>query len=256
MKSYSQWNRVIRNYPQHFSAGMTKYKIFDWAYKLVKTRCFRNPAGELALIPVAELLNHGNNCASYNWYKEESKLNDRLMISPSNNISGLVKDLVAIESLMIDQQPANNNYSIMINTDPNSHVETGKEVFLSYGEYPNRTLLLDYGFSLNENTYDYAIISITTDDISEGLFLESLANKEKYSFIVKKNELCRELIFLLKSFDTHISNFEGERNAINLALNIIHRKLMDFPTLIDEDQKILNHSLNFRNFAAVISKEG
>ena len=76
----------------------------------------------------------------------------------------------------------------------NETYEAGSEVYLNYGRYSNRMLLSTYGFSLQDNCYDYARIKIRLDRFCKGekAYEVKASDKAKvYQFKIKRTSLCK-----------------------------------------------------------------
>lgn len=99
---------------------------FTYAYQLVKSRAWESHKG-VSLIPFADFLNHNNTSGTY-LYGNEHKQHSEVT--------------------------ADVDYAV------------GDEVLIRYGKFSNATLLLDYGFTLSNNTWDFfqVDLNIPQDD--------------------------------------------------------------------------------------------
>ncbi|XP_024523831.1 histone-lysine N-methyltransferase setd3-like [Selaginella moellendorffii] len=108
---------------RHIFGETASYDAFKHAYSIVATRSWRvTDICELGMVPYVDLINHDWKCESI------------LSHDPDKNCVVVIAD---------------RDYA------------TGDEVFISYGQLPNVTLAVDYGFALSYNPFDEAEIWVT-----------------------------------------------------------------------------------------------
>jgi hypothetical protein len=146
--------------------------------------------------------------------------------------------------------------------------EAGSEVFIRYGNYSNRQLLLHYGFAMKDNCYTYARIKTSLDfflsprqrqDLSGGYSLN-----DTVIFKVRSNELCLDIIKAFRGFlwdiDIHDSESflnpkdkELEEIAVEMTLDFLFRTFHSFRTSIEEDEQELK-TAEYKKYFAVFAK--
>lgn len=94
----------------------------------------------MSVVPLADCLNHANVQTKYDY---DINGNQLFRLFPTGN----------------------NSYTL------------GKEVFNSYGRRNNDTLLLDYGFAMLDNEWDYVEIVITVDSCRKLLSGDDKGNR-------------------------------------------------------------------------------
>ncbi|KAF0743273.1 hypothetical protein Ae201684P_000142 [Aphanomyces euteiches] len=114
--------RLFRLYPDLFNTSSFKPKRFRFAWQTVQARTFGRRLPWTALVPFADMLNHANVATRYDY-----------------DIDG--------NSLFQWRSSQSHN--------------AGDQVFNSYGRRPNQHLLLDYGFALPQNEWDYVDFDIS-----------------------------------------------------------------------------------------------
>lgn len=147
--------------------------------------------------------------------------------------------------------------------------EAGAQVFIRYGNYSNRQLLLHYGFAMKENVFNYARIKVALENLLDNRQKQVLSGGYKLSdvvvFKVRKNEFCLDMLKsfrgLLWKIDVH--DPEAFLNAKDLGLDLeacgIMRNFLEnifrgFRTTIEEDEKLLSQ-VTYKAFFAVINKQ-
>jgi hypothetical protein len=130
---------------------------WTWAREVVHTRAFSlnasaNPfhaqagsdtTGErvrTSLVPLADMLNHAPPHADTTWALDESEVNGTASNGTASSARGGLFRLTATRNLT-----------------------AGAEVTTTYGPRPNRHLFLQYGFALEHNPYDEAVVSLRVE---------------------------------------------------------------------------------------------
>ncbi|XP_022765260.1 ribulose-1,5 bisphosphate carboxylase/oxygenase large subunit N-methyltransferase, chloroplastic isoform X2 [Durio zibethinus] len=136
-------------------------KDFMRAYFLVTSRAWESTKG-LSLIPFTDFMNHDGVSNSIVLFDEDKKLSEVI---------------------------ADRNYS------------PGEEVLISYGKFPNATLLLDFGFTLPYNIHDQVKIhmNIPYHDILREMKLELLQQHPSPTTKDAIGFSCSEDTFIIKS---------------------------------------------------------
>ncbi|XP_022765263.1 uncharacterized protein LOC111310257 isoform X5 [Durio zibethinus] len=168
----SEWDHYISCLPQHgyiHSTALEQFpelfesitlKDFMRAYFLVTSRAWESTKG-LSLIPFTDFMNHDGVSNSIVLFDEDKKLSEVI---------------------------ADRNYS------------PGEEVLISYGKFPNATLLLDFGFTLPYNIHDQVKIhmNIPYHDILREMKLELLQQHPSPTTKDAIGFSCSEDTFIIK----------------------------------------------------------
>lgn len=120
----------IRTWQGEFPREQYTREKFAFAWKTIQARTFGRRLPWTALVPFADCLNHTNVATKYDLDVDS---NGMFRLFPSGT----------------------NSYT------------AGKEVFNSYGRRSNFQLLLDYGFALPENEWDYVDIELPKDAMAK-----------------------------------------------------------------------------------------
>ena len=107
----------------HAAAAPFGFARFRWAWNTVQARAFGRRLPWTALVPFADTLNHSSVRVKYDW-----------------NVDG--------------------NGAFRLFPTGGNRYAAGSEVFNSYGRRDNRHLLLDYGFAMEDNEWDYALLEM------------------------------------------------------------------------------------------------
>ena len=148
------------------------------------------------------------------------------------------------------------------------HHEAGAQVFIKYGSYSNRQLLMHYGFAMRENIYNYARIKVRLEYFLSAP--QAAALGKGYSpdmltvFKLKSTEFCTELLKTLRSFSWTIdsnavdtfffpSDLDLEITCLEKMRNLLVHVLASFQTSIEEDLSLTHRSCAKLYFAVIIS---
>ncbi|KAG7387716.1 hypothetical protein PHYBOEH_008155 [Phytophthora boehmeriae] len=118
------FNRLQEKYPGEFPETLYTFDTFKFAWKTIQARTFGRRLPWTALVPFADCLNHTNVATKYDFDVDG---NGMFRLYPSSA----------------------------------TFYEAGAEAFNSYGRRSNFQLLLDYGFALPANEWDYVDMDIT-----------------------------------------------------------------------------------------------
>lgn len=118
--------RLQTKYPGEFPEALYTFDRFKFAWKTIQARTFGRRLPWTALVPFADCLNHTNVATKYDFDVNDNGL---FRLYPSGATS----------------------------------FAQGAEVFNSYGRRSNFQLLLDYGFALPDNEWDYVDVEIGKD---------------------------------------------------------------------------------------------
>ncbi|RLN31653.1 hypothetical protein BBJ28_00004606 [Nothophytophthora sp. Chile5] len=120
------FSRLHEKYPGEFPEELYTFDKFKFAWKTIQARTFGRRLPWTALVPFADCLNHSNLATKYDFDVDGNGL-FRLFPSASTSFA--------------------------------AHTE----VFNSYGRRANFQLLLDYGFALPDNEWDYVDVELAKD---------------------------------------------------------------------------------------------
>ncbi|KAG3098139.1 hypothetical protein PI124_g16948 [Phytophthora idaei] len=118
--------RLQEKYSEEFPETLYTFDKFKFAWKTIQARTFGRRLPWTTLVPFADCLNHSNVATKYDFDVNDNGL---FRLYPSATTS----------------------------------FAKGVEVFNSYGRRSNFQLLLDYGFALTDNEWDYVDVEIDKD---------------------------------------------------------------------------------------------
>lgn len=130
--------RMCTKYPDVFPEQEYSFELFRFAWETIQARAFGKRLPWSALVPFADCLNHSNVQTKYDF-----------------NVGG-------------------NGLFRLFPTGSNSY-NRGSEVFNSYGRRANDNLLLDYGFSILDNEWDFVELCFQVGEIDESDFEDDSA---------------------------------------------------------------------------------
>ena len=125
--------KLIERYPDVFLSSEFTYERFLIAYYATCSRAFGKRLDWSVLVPFADCLNHANVQTKYDY-----------------NVDG---------NGMFRLFPTGSNY-----------YAKGEEVFNSYGRRKNESLLVDYGFAMLDNEWDYLVVDVFVD-VKDDLYI-------------------------------------------------------------------------------------
>ena len=143
--------------------------------------------------------------------------------------------------------------------------EAGAEVFIKYGNYSNRQLLLHYGFAMQGNVYNYARIkkrlAELLDDRQRQVLSGGYSLDDTVIFKVKENEFCADIVKAFRGFFWNIDEHEPdgflnpkdlqlEIKALDRALDLLQESIAQFETTVEQDLEILAKA-EYKNYFAV-----
>lgn len=129
--------------------------------------------------------------------------------------------------------------------------EAGSQLFLFYGHYSNRQLLLHYGFAMEENMFNYARVCIPlhamTSSASLVQRLQAAALSKAYYFRIQQYDLCTSLLLKVRAltWDPAVHSAEAyfyprdlalEVASIDKTISLLQGELEKFPTTVQEDE--------------------
>jgi hypothetical protein len=149
-------------------------------------------------------------------------------------------------------------------TGPEETYRKGDQVFMTYGRYSNRQLLVSYGFGLKENKYNYASLFINVKEFLKSIdYPADLIQKDlEVHFKLKKGNLCEKLLSFLRILlwkpDLKVDScFEPQEISFEIqvlahAKTLVNKTLADFPTSAGNDRKLLETIENMRRYFVVL----
>lgn len=160
----------------------------------------------------------------------------------------------------------NEEMYFQIRTSRTEKYEKGSQITISYGNYSNRMLLTNYGFSISHNIYDYARVKFPLNSLLKPEQFTKLS--ERYdnplcvAFKFKSNTLNLEFISVIRSilWETCMPvksflypySMDLEEKALNMVLEKLEGHIEEFETSLDEDKEKLTGKLGHRTYFAVI----
>lgn len=163
----------------------------------------------------------------------------------------------------------NEEMYFQIRTSRTEKYEKGSQITISYGNYSNRMLLTNYGFSISHNIYDYARVKFPLNSLLKPdqftKLTERYDNPLCVAFKFKSNALNLEFISVIRSIlwenSMPIESFlypysmDLEEQVLNTVLEKLEGHIEEFETSLEEDKEMLNGKLGHRVYFAVRNKK-
>jgi hypothetical protein len=292
-------------YPTLFTPESLTFETYFWIVCLVKTRSFGKYSTGHYVVPLADLLNHDpRSLTSYMIGSPDLKMHSypladdydyepdeathprppalqalaKLHYTEENNelqelIAGLAgpkedngKEYIEWEYEKIE--PAETMELKML-TGETEWYPAGSQLTLYYGAYANQTLLLEYGFVLENTPYCYVnvLVSPFSFPLSEALIerVTALDLNRKVYFKVAIRHICEGLLAfgrtLLwdKATNAPISfllpqNIGLEIRTVEACIGVARELLAAYPTTLEEDEKAEIQGI--RHYFAVTYRKG
>jgi Rubisco LSMT substrate-binding len=150
---------------------------------------------------------------------------------------------------------------IQILKNDDQEYEEGSQIFMTYGDHSNMYLLSKYGFIVDNNIFDYAVVEFSEAKKYSNLpIIEDLlrvefkkATKPLYDMGIKiiYQNVSPKLITFAKIL-LHIANprkfvsYDNEKLAIQEAIILLNNTINDFPTNIKEDDELLKVATSYK----------
>lgn len=144
-----------------------------------------------------------------------------------------------------------------------SGYEKNSQVCIQYGKYSNRHLLVQYGFAMPNNKYDYYALRLDTAEIyAEKEIPVKTTEKEYVEFKLKRGTLCEPLLSLIRALLFDINSnaiqdfFEKGNSLLDNSVKIRYKALVEkeldsFPTSESEDLQLFAQSHDYKLHFAV-----
>ncbi|GMF39570.1 unnamed protein product [Phytophthora fragariaefolia] len=223
-------DRLETKYPGEFPEQLYTLDRFRFAWKTVQARTFGRRLPWTALVPFADCLNHSNVATKYDFDVNDNGL---FRLYPSGSTS----------------------------------FAAGAEAFNSYGRRPNFQLLLDYGFALADNEWDYVDVEIGKDRAGpRGKKLRFMKRVIRIDGQSSLDELFPPS-FLAGLADPlpddgeqseaaiEVSELTALCDALEWLRNILIETIADWGTA-DSDRRLLQNVASDRHRAAIIYRTG
>ncbi|KAF0751982.1 hypothetical protein AaE_006198 [Aphanomyces astaci] len=217
-------SRLFRVHPDLFHQDSFPYHTFRFAWQTVQARTFGRRLPWTALVPFADCLNHANVATRYDFRDDDQ----------------------------------------CFRWHSSQRHDKDQQVFNSYGRRPNRsivwleTLLLDYGFALHANEWDYVDVEIDTmDDFllpkpeRRRLFLAAHLMPFPSRLRLSPDTTLDEVLPYFRcaslasaTADTSILSPQDpavEALALTRLRDQLQAHLTSFPTTLSQDAALLNH---------------
>jgi hypothetical protein len=158
-----------------------------------------------------------------------------------------------------------------IRAGPKEVYEAGSQLFLFYGHYSNRQLLLHYGFTMEENIFNYARVRIPLQAITSHASLHSHIQTagltQAYYFRIQQYEICNSLLLKVRAlaWDPALHPPEAYARPCDMALEItvlektiqlLEAERARFPTTLEEDEAKLSTAESLRVHFALVYRMG
>lgn len=305
VNAYENWKATLSRQRHRFTSNMLDFKEFQWAWKLLITRAFGKFVPNTAMVPIAEFLNHANTMNFYCYVRPSEAVDpydrysecdqfedyDDKWIDRERPLYLTFRKLAELhegvsESLQEQAEKLDNQIfeqllrkkgqdaapGICVDCEKEfrivaaEEIKQGEQVYLSYGKYSNKQLLVCYGFAMPDNVYDYVRLRVPLTELTDSEYLKNRINELGYTapciFKLKSHQISSELISAIRSmmWDSSKSptaflrptDTELEINSLYLYNKLIVKTLSMFPTQIKEDTQLLNQETTARFRFAVI----
>ena len=233
-------SEIWEKYPHFFPAEFATYANFYWVWQNITTRAFGKYAPSSFFAPIADNLNHSYShthyimgsidekqhcCPSLVCLDSDIDIPDSVevnysefarMVTPHSSENNAKLLLLLLKAKEKDDQkakekdenkwggpfePQSNDYFRMT-TGSDETYEAGAQLFLFYGQYSNRQLLLYYGFTLERNMYNYAVIKLKLEDLlpseSDRSRIPSDFQGKVFPFHIHHHSICTDLLSFLR----------------------------------------------------------
>ena len=303
-KNWEALREVLEKYPHFFPAENATFENFFWLWQNITTRAFGKYAPSSVFAPIADALNHDYSHTHYIIGNAEERqhctpslvcLDSDLDIpntatvsytafarlvtphSPENNSKLLLLLLKAREKDEWKNKEAQENKwggpfkpnakeVFRMCTGADETYEPGAQLFLFYGQYSNRQLLLYYGFTLKRNIYNYAVLKLSLSDVlpspeAQCRIPADLQGKV-FPFQVRQHSVCTELLDFLRMlhwnpakhivmafFSAH--DYELELEVVVRAQEILRAELAKDGVSLEEEREKLRENNGIRYYFAV-----
>lgn len=302
---WTYWKAALEQYPELFAPENLTFEVYFWIVCIVKTRSFGKYSTGHYVVPLADLLNHDPRAyTSYMIGSPDHKmhsypLEDDYDYEPDEDthprppaLSTLAKlhyeeensplqELIAtiavpkeeagkehIEWAYEKVEPAETMELKML-TGETEWYPAGSQLSLYYGAYANQTLLLEYGFVLEDTPYCYVniLVSPFSFPLSEAMMerVTALNLSRKVYFKVAIRHICEGLLAfgrtLLwnKASNSPISfafphDIRLEISTVEACIAVIKEQLASYPTTLEEDER--TETQGIRHYFAVTYRKG
>jgi hypothetical protein len=303
-RNWEALREVLEKYSHFFPAEFAIYENFYWIWQNIATRAFGKYAPSSLFAPIADALNHDYSHTHYILGTADERqhcvpslvcLDSDLDIpdsatasyaafarmaaphSPENNSKLLLLLLKAREKderkIKESQEnkwggpfAPNATEVFRMCTGADETYEPGAQLYLFYGQYSNRQLLLYYGFTLKHNIYNYAVLKLRLNDViptseAQARIPPDLIGK-CFLFLIPHYSLCTELLDFLRMlhwnpakhivmafFSPH--DYELELEVVTHAQGILIGELGKDGVSLDEEREKLRENRGIRHYFAV-----
>ena len=228
-RMWARLNKALASRPDLYSPKSHTFKDFRRWYGSITTRCFGRFRPSAIMSPVADCLNHGWAHTYYDIATEEEitryapgdndyddmpgglelraryqELGD--LIGPHFNSSLALQPeidrLKALRAKELEDEKWDGPFEIpqtpgtcfRMRTGKDETYETGSQVFLFYGNYSNRQLLISFGFAIRDDRFSYYSLLMPIDQLIVYPELVRKLERSIYSkvcrFKIRRQEIC------------------------------------------------------------------
>jgi len=302
---WAHWNAALGKYPGLFTPENLTFEVYFWIVCIVKTRSFGKYSTGHYVVPLADLLNHDPRAyTSYMIGSPEQRmhsypLEDDYDYEPDEDthprppaLSVLAKlhyeeensplqELIA--TLAVPKEEEGKEYvdwvyekiepaesmELKMLTGETEWYPAGSQLTLYYGAYANQTLLLEYGFVLEDTPYGYVniLVSPFSFPLSETMIerVTALDLNRKVYFKVAIRHICEGLLafgrtLLWNKASNAPASFAFpqdiglEISAVEACIAVIREQVANFPTTLEEDEK--TEIQGIRHYFALTYRKG
>ena len=300
---WTELRQVALQYPGLFREDMLTFDRFIWAQFIVTSRTFGKSVPSTCLCPIAELVNHQRSQTYYVYGREGKLLYQKgedwddddwptgfetpcmsmlaTVVKAANGPLGREADSYLTTAawdrdMAADSESAKHRWrplkftesptdALRIVSGPTESYSPGAEIYLNYGSRSNRSLLVYYGFALDQDELRYDFVHVTVADYLGEREMKAAKDSgcaDVWTFKVRGNRLCDSLLAALRSLlwkptahslknalteeDTNL-----EVSVVTAAISVIEKRLQQYPTTEVEDEARLRQVEALREYFAV-----
>ena len=203
-KCYEQLKSILSSYPEFFPEEIS-LNLIEWCWKIIWTRSFMRSPDHSALVPFADFINHGHSTTGFYFVDQKAEQEDETedaddtddMFTEEKYITITCKDLYeinfcgyedidensfevakqifreanALDDLYCKTGKPKKEYEdvrgsdFVIVTGEKEEYSQGSQIFIEYGNYSNASLLIHYGFAMENNRHDIFRLGVELQDL-------------------------------------------------------------------------------------------
>jgi hypothetical protein len=237
--SYERLRMILNDFLGIFERPVDLDEI-EWSWKVIWTRSFMRSPLHSALVPFSDFVNHGESATSFYFSDQEEsenqeelqdydeiydsdivekylfrdlyEINFSAYENPEEELFEKAKNvLIEADSLQkMKKSVKENNFDVadcsanfIVAVGSHESYSPGQQIVFEYGGYSNTSLLIHYGFALENNRHEFVRLKVKNSDIflkSQIKYLPIKYNPASFSvFLINSRELNKELVTLIRA---------------------------------------------------------